>query len=641
MARSGDSGPFPAGKGPGRLTALRETGLTAAADAGMDRFARLVTDLVGVPVALVSLVEAERQVFPGMVGLDEPWAEARQTPLTHSLCQHVVASGEPLVLADAREEPLTCGSLAIPDLGVVAYAGMPLVDMDGHVLGSLCAIDTRPRQWSARELGLLEDLAAACSAELRLRIVSRQRERALADMEGARARAGEAAARYRTALDRSQLLLRAAESLADTTGLTEVRQQVRDLITGDLKPTYVGLVVVEDRGVLRRLVDSTGTALMERAYENYGLDAAWPTARAARENRTIKVDGLEELRRDYAPEAAEAFIGLGLRSAVCVPLPGTVIPLGTLVLGWDHHHEIDVLEQAVLTALAGYTARAVERALFVDNRVKAARQMQEALLTTLPEVPGLELAALYRPAASDDLVGGDWYDAYTLPAAARDGEDSAAPAALAVSVGDITGHDMKAATLMGQVRNMLRQADLDHADHGPARAVSAFEHANTHLRLGASGTLVHAHLSLRPEAGDGSWELIWTNAGHLPPLLALPDGSVERLDQHGIMLFPGLSCGERTEHRRLLAPGSLLLLYTDGLVEHPGTDLFEHVDAAARLLAEDAGLPLDRLLKTLADRLVGDDAQDDVALLALRIPSAAAGETAVTERRPRRRLPSP
>ncbi|MFF5393112.1 GAF domain-containing SpoIIE family protein phosphatase [Streptomyces sp. NPDC013012] len=599
----------------------------------MDRFARLVTELVGVPVALVSLVERERQVFPGMVGLGEPWAQARQTPLTHSLCQHVVASGEPLVLADAREEPLTCGSLAIPDLGVVGYAGMPLVDMDGHVLGSLCAIDTRSRQWSARELGLLEDLAAACSAELRLRIVSKQRERALADMEGARIRAGEAAARYRTALDRSQLLLKAAGTLADTTGLADVRQQVRDLISSDLKPVYVGLVLAEDRGRLRRLVDSTGAAPMERAYENYGLDAAWPTARAARENRTIKVDGLEELRRDYAPEAAEAFTSLGLRSAVCVPLPGTVIPLGTLVLGWDHHHEIDVLEQTVLTVLAGYTARAVERALFVDNRVKAARQMQEALLTTLPEVPGLELAALYRPAASDDLVGGDWYDAYELPAAGGGG-NSVSDGVLAVSVGDITGHDMKAATLMGQVRNMLRQADLDHADHGPARAVSAFEHANTHLRLGASGTLVHAHLSPRPEAGDGFWELTWTNAGHLPPLLALPDGTVERLDQHGIMLFPGLNCGERTEHHRLLAPGSLLLLYTDGLVEHPGVDLFAHVDAAARLLAEGTELPLEQLLKTLTGRLVGDDAQDDMALLALRIPPAAAGESTATTHRP-------
>ena len=119
----------------------------------MERFARLVAGRLRVPVALVSLVEAHRQVFPGLVGLAEPWATRRQTPLSHSLCQHVVATGHPLVLADARSDDRTCTSLAIGDLGVVAYAGMPLTDSDGHVLGSLCAIDTEPREWSAPGTG--------------------------------------------------------------------------------------------------------------------------------------------------------------------------------------------------------------------------------------------------------------------------------------------------------------------------------------------------------------------------------------------------------------------------------------------------------------------------------------------------------
>ncbi|MFI5593935.1 GAF domain-containing protein [Amycolatopsis sp. NPDC051758] len=160
----------------GRSGALRDTGLSAAPDAGMDRFARLVTSVLEVPVALVSLVEPGRQVFPGMNGLAEPWARARQTPLTHSMCRHVVLSREPLILPDAREDELTCANLAIEDLGVVGYAGMPLTDADGHVLGSLCAIDTEPHAWTARELQDLADLAAACSAELRLRIVSRHHE---------------------------------------------------------------------------------------------------------------------------------------------------------------------------------------------------------------------------------------------------------------------------------------------------------------------------------------------------------------------------------------------------------------------------------------------------------------------------------
>ncbi len=135
----------------------------------MERFARLVARMLAVPVALVSLAEAGRQVFPGMVGLAEPWATSRQTPLSHSLCQHVITSGSPLVLPDARQDERTCTSLAIGDLGVVVYAGMPLTDGQGHVLGSLCAIDERPRVWSPQELADLNDLAAACSGELRLR----------------------------------------------------------------------------------------------------------------------------------------------------------------------------------------------------------------------------------------------------------------------------------------------------------------------------------------------------------------------------------------------------------------------------------------------------------------------------------------
>ncbi|SBU96718.1 GAF domain-containing protein [Streptomyces sp. MnatMP-M77] len=581
----------------------------------MERFARLVAEVVDVPVALVSLLESARQVFPGIVGLDEPWARERQTPLTHSLCSHVVAEGQPLVLSDAREDARTCDSLAIPDLGVVGYAGMPLTDEDGYVLGSLCAIDTEPRQWTPRELGLLEDLARACCAELRLRIVSRQREQARSEAESA-------ARRYRGALDRSQLLLRAADALADTTGLSQVRQTMRDLVTSDLEPAYVGLVLVEEsrEGRLRRLVDETGSAPMERAHETFGLDAEWPTARAARENRTITVTDEAALRRDYAPEAVEAFNSLGLSSAVCVPLPGTKVPLGTLVLGWDKAHTIDIVERALLAALAGYTARAVERALFVENRVATARQMQEAILTDLPVAHAVELAALYLPSAATDLVGGDWYDAYRLPTASRGGEEHAALDELAVSIGDITGHDMHAATLMGQIRSMLRQADLDHPGGGPARAVAAVEHANSRLDIGASGTLVHAHLRPDPGGQASAWELTWTNAGHPPPLITTGDGQVRVLCEHGILIFPGLNETAREDHRITLPPGSTLLLYTDGLVERTSTSMEEAIDLVGRILVDHTGRPLDGLLEALADQVGGPEPGDDIALLAVRIP---------------------
>jgi serine phosphatase RsbU (regulator of sigma subunit) len=624
-----DDGPDPASAGAEvlssaeRLAVLRQVGLTAAADEGMERFARLVTRILSVPVALVSLVEADRQVFPGQVGLAEPWATSRQTPLSHSLCQHVIVDGRPLILPDARRDEQACASMAISDLGVVAYAGMPLTDGRGHVLGCLCAIDERPRAWSERELTDLADLAAACGAELRLRIVSQDAERARAEAEAARQAAEGSheqvqayAAQAQVALERSELMLRAAEDLADTSGLVEVRRRVRDLVIGDLKPAYVGLVL-RDGQQLRRVPDPEITYVHERLRAVVPLDSALPSARAIRSGQLIVSHDrstVETLHGQAQPAGHDAEV---LQSAVYIPLPGARGVLGALILGWHAPHQIDVTERAVLTAIAGYTARAVERALHLDDRVSVARQMQQALLTDLPEVPGLELAGLYRPADAEELVGGDWYDAY--PLAGRPGEPAGGPASLAITVGDITGHDLQAATVMGQVRSMLRQADYSDR-RGPSRAVTAVELASAALGFEMSGTLVHGHLH---PAAAGRWQLTWTNAGHPPLLLSHPDGRTEQLGEHDPLLWPGVSGLHRTDRLRTLAPGDTLLLFTDGLIERRGEDIDIAISQlAAALAAAPARQLLPDLLRQLADETVRTET-DDIALLAVRVPRPA------------------
>jgi serine phosphatase RsbU (regulator of sigma subunit) len=163
-----------------RRTLPVRTPLPAASDAAFERFVRLVRRQLGVSVALVSLVDEQEQVFPGAQGLPEPWQTTRRTPLTHSFCQHVVTAASPLVIEDARTDARVEGNLAIPELGVVAYAGMPLTDADGRVIGSLCAIDSRPRSWSDDDLAVLADLAEACSSELQLRAVRDRASRAAA-----------------------------------------------------------------------------------------------------------------------------------------------------------------------------------------------------------------------------------------------------------------------------------------------------------------------------------------------------------------------------------------------------------------------------------------------------------------------------
>lgn len=150
---------------PRRLAAVRATGLVdGPSDPGLDTLARLCAKLLDVPVALISLVEADRQFFAASCGLPHPWAGERQTRLSHSFCQHVVVSREPFVVSDARENPLVRENLAIRDLGVIAYAGIPLTAPDGEVLGSFCAIDDKPRIWTKADLDVLSDFAESAIA---------------------------------------------------------------------------------------------------------------------------------------------------------------------------------------------------------------------------------------------------------------------------------------------------------------------------------------------------------------------------------------------------------------------------------------------------------------------------------------------
>ncbi|NBC16756.1 MAG: GAF domain-containing protein [Bacteroidetes bacterium] len=163
-----------------RLRALHDTGLLdSPPERAFDRLTEFATRLLDVPVALVSLVDEDRQFFKSMLGLTTaPWAERRETPLTHSFCQHVVATSQPLIVRDARDDERLCDNLAIDDLGVVAYLGVPLFTPSGHAIGTLCAIDETPHTWSDDDVAVLSELAEAAMTEIALREHLRERTRA-------------------------------------------------------------------------------------------------------------------------------------------------------------------------------------------------------------------------------------------------------------------------------------------------------------------------------------------------------------------------------------------------------------------------------------------------------------------------------
>ena len=153
-----------------RLAALYGTGLLdSPSEEVFDRPVRIASHIFGTPIALLSFVDERRQFFKSQLGLPSDVAQARETPLSHSFCQHVVANKEPLVVTDARTVPELRDNKAITDLDVISYLGVPVKEPGGEILGSFCVIENQPRKWTDAELEILEDLAKGIETELELR----------------------------------------------------------------------------------------------------------------------------------------------------------------------------------------------------------------------------------------------------------------------------------------------------------------------------------------------------------------------------------------------------------------------------------------------------------------------------------------
>ncbi|MBC9732633.1 GAF domain-containing SpoIIE family protein phosphatase [Nocardioides marmotae] len=574
------------------------------ADTSFDRYARMVRRALRVPVALVSLVEQDRQVFPGAVGLPPPYQSTRETPLSHSFCQYVVADQAPLVVADARLYDRVRDNLAIPDLGVVAYAGWPITDHTGTVVGSLCAIDDKPHPWRQDELDSLADLAAACSSELAER--------------GLRA---QAVAGQRDAQDlarRSRVLLALSEGLSRTQTLAEVAAAVEQVSLEQLDCLRAGLWLHHDRDAATADLPTAGPASSPEVLRYVEPASARSTWESAARHAALRVDDSNPVglalslgeplffpsvraQNERWPELAnDAQVGEG---RLFLPLVVQRRRIGTLVLVWDEPRELGDADLATYRAMAAYAAQAVVRGRLHQDRIEALMTLQSAMLPRLPQPDDLQLAARYRPSAQRHQVGGDWYDAVVMP----DG-------VTALMIGDVVGHDIAAAAVMGQLRTMLR-ALAWAVDDAPSGNVARLDRALRELDVDAMATLVYARLE---QDAEGRRVVRWTNAGHPPPLVVEADGSTRWLEGTPDLLL-GVSPGApRGDHRSPVDPGSTLLLYTDGLIERRGEDLREGMDrlaaSAARHVHRPAGDFLDRVLHDLD----AAHASDDVAVLAVR-----------------------
>ncbi|MFH8974858.1 SpoIIE family protein phosphatase [Streptomyces sp. NPDC017890] len=328
-------------------------------------------------------------------------------------------------------------------------------------------------------------------------------------------------------------------------------------------------------------------------------------------------DALDDPRNPLAATHRVLFERLGGHSAVVVPLRTRQRSYGMLTVAREGDHPAHTEgEVALLADIGRRVGLLLDNARLYHEQQNVAETMQRQLLTPLPQVDHVRMAARYWPAESAMEVGGDWYDAFLL-----------ADGVMALVIGDVVGHDLQAAAHMAEVRNMLRALAWDHQEP-PSVIMRRLDEAVTNTSDAPMATLVFARVE-GPEGGP--WQFHWVNAGHPPPLLITREGETRFLEGgHGPLigmsatLRLGLDWPDASEE---LPPESILLLYTDGLVESRDrpidlgmAKLRHHAGVLARRLE---GRSIDEYCDELLDRLTPRG--DDVALLALRLPAAGVG----------------
>lgn len=231
---------------PERLAAVEATGMVGSLPEGtFDRLASLAAEILDAPLAFVTAVDSERSWYKSLVG--GPVDAQRWGPVEESFCQYVVGADTACFFSDAREDPVARHNPAVQRGEVVAWAGFPVRTAHGYVLGTLCVVDTKPREWTDRDRQVLETLAEAASAEVSLRVTLREErsqraraEQATQQLERVNAELAETASRAEalaTSLS-ANLLPPRLQSLEGLDVGARFRSAQAQMVTGDFYDVF-------------------------------------------------------------------------------------------------------------------------------------------------------------------------------------------------------------------------------------------------------------------------------------------------------------------------------------------------------------------------------------------------------------------
>ncbi|MCX4403311.1 SpoIIE family protein phosphatase [Streptomyces sp. NBC_01764] len=395
-------------------------------------------------------------------------------------------------------------------------------------------------------------------------------------------------------------VLHLATALSEAVGVGDVV----DLITEEMLPAFgartVALLTAED-GRMRVIGYRGYHARLLEQFDGAPLTFPAPAVQVLATGVPSFFTTIEELSR-ACPSAPRQD---GLHAWAFLPLIASGRPVGSCVFAFDRPHPFPDQQRVVFTALAGLIAQALERAHLYDTSKELAQTLQAALLPdSLPDLPGLNAAARYLPSVRGMDIGGDFYDLVRV-------SDTIAAAV----IGDVQGHNLTAAALMGRIRPAIRSHALAGAT--PAQALERANRQLVDMDPGRFVSCLYAHLDLARHRA------VLATAGHPPPVLRYPDGHAEVL-----ALPPGLLLGidPRADYPSTeipLTPGTVLALYTDGLIETPGVDLGDAMTGLAAQLAQARPQPMDRLATVLIDHARQTATRtDDIALLLIGLATA-------------------
>ena len=348
-----------------RLDALRRTSLLdSEPEEAFDRLTRLAAAVLHVPVAIISLIASDRQFIKSESGLSGPLAALRKTRLEHSFCKHPVGSGEPLVVADARGHPLVGDYPGVTELGIGAYAGIPLITSEGHALGTFCVLDERPHDWTEEEIGILRVLATSAMSEIEMRRLVGELRALSTNLQGL---VDSRTSELRASEERQRVLLDVNNAIVTCLDRESLFRATTDALKNVIPFDRAALHIYDPVKQVLRVFGVTGPGPLPPIFP---IGTELPRLQESR-NGWVLDHGVPLITHDMRdpPPFLEhaALVQGGLRSAVSVPMTVKEKILGTLHVGSRVTGAYGADEASLLLAIAEQVGLAMENLLAYEE----------------------------------------------------------------------------------------------------------------------------------------------------------------------------------------------------------------------------------------------------------------------------------